>query len=361
MGLRDIALAATITLAASCGSSQVAPKTPREDPPINMSICTVQSNNYSGTDIRFCAEDNSDDLQQRLELIGLIKRYGQDRLGLVASENYLQYVSPRQASEQRMFILYATPEFIIPNEWESLRVRSNGANQCDGDDPCHLWAFNVDDLQDERRYYDHRGFDTYWHTTTNFGSGADITHFLFDQPITWWVNTVFHEEFHHDRRINQVHWDSYVEESLATAFGRVMAVYFIEENWGQNKMLDYSMIQEARDRIESRRVHAEFVNRYVTELRNIYNSDESIARINQQRDACVSRAEDERRSVNNAYLWHEHAYSIMYPIAADIAMHCSRDEFVEIMRITPARRSAAILHLESNLARLTQSSGLSSP
>lgn len=296
-------------------------------------------------------------LRPYFSLIAQVKNYT-DHLGMFVSNNYAQFEPPQ--SERRLFWLFITPSDHIPmTEPTRVQVRENGANRCDP--PCHLANDGIDNLLDEQEYYDGQGFHTHRREIVNFSMGANVTEEFLAQSAIVNISTLFHEEFHHDRSMNQTHFDSYVEEGLATAFGRVMAVHFIEDHLEQNVMLDYGMIQEARDRIQTRQDYSEFINRYVMELRSIYDGDLPIAQMQLQRDACLARAEEERTSVNNALLWHEHAYTMLYPLAADIGLHCSRDEFVEIMRDTPAHLDEAVFYLESNLARLTRSSDRSSP
>lgn len=350
MGLQDIVLAASIALSVSCGSSQATSETPEfMDSDTDVSICTIESRNYHGTDIRFCAEDNSGELQERLQLIGLIKRYGQNRLGLVPSRNYLQYISPRQASEQRLFMLFATPEFIIPIEWDSRRIRSNGSNQCREEGPCHLWAFNVDDLQDERRHYDHEGYDTYWRTTTNFGSGADITTDLFNQPLTWWINTIFHEEFHHYRihHTGQQDWDPWVEESLANAFAQAAALAFIPANEETVEMFNEETTQQIQEQVAQQYDRAAFINNYTDRLNEVYSLDANDNEKRRLREIIFSEAEMlGNRQINNAYLWGTHPYTNMMDLALSIYIqNPDIQEFARILREAPHERAAARAYL----------------
>jgi len=310
-----------------------------------MAACTETTRNYHGTPITFCQEDDSDALQERLDLIGRIKRYGQNRLGLIPSRNYLRYASPRQATARRLFMLYTTPEFVIPDRWEPSRhVRSNGTNRCEEEGPCYLWGYDVDDFHDERRHYDDEGYDTYWRTTTNFGSGADITDELFDQELTWWISTVFHEEFHYARmragRRNA--WDPWVEESLASAFGHAAGLEFIRSSQNDVDLLDDDTVTDAEEQLVRQLERAAFINEYTDRLNALYHRDIPGEVKRDMRDGILQEAGLlGGRPINNAYLWGTHPYTNLLDLALAVYLrNPDIEEFACILRGAPVQRDA---------------------
>ncbi len=344
MDLRNIILSCMAALALNCAGPQMTPSMRRQEE--SAPACTETAHDYHGTRITFCEEDDSPALQERLDLIGRIKRHGQEHLGLVRSRNYLRYVSSRQAAARQLFMLFATPEFVIPAHWEpSRRVTSNGTNRCGEEGQCHLWDFNVDNLHDERRYYEGIGYDTYWRTTTNFGSGADITQNLFDEPLAWWINTVFHEEFHFARmqRDSRTAWDPWVEESLAFAFGQAAALDFIRTHQGEAGMLNERAIVDAEEQLERQRRRAAFINECTDRLNNHYRRDMSDhLKRGIREDILEHAAIISGREINNAYLWGTHPYTNLMDLALFVYLKDPDIEaFARIMRNAPSERDAA--------------------
>lgn len=287
-----------------------------------------------------CKADINKDLIEKMELVAAVKKYAQEQLGFKQTDNYREYKNNKDEKPVTHYRLYVTPRWDIPNEWGSSYhyILDNGRHEIRIRKPTILKS-TVDDLLDEKAYYEARGHDVYWRSYTSFGGGCNLAPEFFEQEILQQIEDVFHEDFH--VIIDEKKLNNKIEESMATVFGKVATIEFAKKHLGEDEY------DRAKERLEWRVEYTKEMLGCMNKLRELYKKGLSLDEMLEEKKEIIEAA---KYKINNASLWDEMPYVTHFLLAYKVyEKHPDLKELVKIFMNAPQKEEEAVEYLKSFL------------
>lgn len=330
---------------------------------------TIESH---GTLFYACEEDLTPRVEETIQLLGRVKEYEQDVLGMHATGNYRQYASQsHEASAPAIsYRLYVAPKFKLGLAPEFIAIPERREYRALVEKPVMLYSNPgplVDDLADEELFFRENGYDTYRRVMTDFSSpgetiqGANITPGFVGSSPEWQIITEIHEGYHYNDRLFWGHGDRFegLKESIVTMEGYAGAIDFIKLEYGEGSETYAKTLKKLADWSE----FAYLMNKSYAILSNLYVQDitsgemesrkqEILAGLNAQASALDYRPE---APLNNAVIEGYIPYTRLFPIVYRVYQsHPDIREFAEIMRAVPDAEQEGIDYLEQQAGGVLQ-------
>ncbi|MBU2638765.1 MAG: hypothetical protein KJ955_07365 [Nanoarchaeota archaeon] len=325
---------------------QLAAENPfNSQPSSNMGCEETQTFTFYGSTFHACKDDVNQQLLNTFTLIGKIKQYEKEVLGLEETLNYLEYRSNRPGMEPTTVYLLS----IVPENDTALDAVVVGiATDREYREPLTVATrlnSTVDDLLDEEAYYRAQGYDVYRRATSNFGLGCYLTPELMQRATEAIIAVVLEEDFHSNVRKN---WHKYpkpdVEESTANLVSHAGAVEIVSQYIGEDTEIYRSAVKALEDYKRFSLFVVDAYNDYEAILTGGH-ADEERQRLT---DELFERVKKTWPSITNpAALSDRLPYTRLFPLAYAVYEHQDNVRaFVDLMKEMPDSEYSAIGYME---------------
>lgn len=302
-------------------------------------------------------------LKEKLKFIDDVVKFGEEKLGLEESPHYKNYIDPLPP-EENLYILSVTLPTLLPEHRteEYLNIDKNVEHQLIIKGSVYLNS-QVDNLQDEKKYYDGHGYDTHWRSTVNYNNnsnnrGSPITRFFLERNQLEQVQTIFHESCHYSVGKWVGELSSELDESACTAIANAGAEDYFKTKFGKNS----SQYQEAVQASEGYKNYSHIINHTYEDLHTIYdNVNLTFKEKLEKREIVFNKLKktigwDE---INNAVLWSRRPYTKYYPLISELHFSHENDvkKTINIVKNCPDQIDSALLYFFDRLGNRRLESG----
>jgi len=296
---------------------------------------TVQSFEMGDTDITPSLETN-------LQRIADVKNISVNDLGFSPSNNYLRFTT----SPRKSFSLYITPKTVLPEErMNYIQLEEDTDYRTLSHEPMIIWSY-VDDLSDEKDWYEKNGFDVFRVASADFddGNGCDLYPGFFKVNAGKQISLVLHEDWHHTfkgKHIVKPHRE--INESSASAIGYLGAVELTERLHGRGSEEHI----QATQNLELWEHEMDAINLAYHRLSTIYHSDVGDSEKFSRRQEVFDDLETQGYSFNNARLWRQRAYAKHKDILVRAFNKAGgMKKFIDVLTGLPRTNDSAIVYLD---------------
>lgn len=269
----------------------------------------------NGTKFYACKEDISEELIDNMELIADVKKYARDKFGFLPSLNYLVY---QEKNPKVSYSLTITPKTKLSDKYKYVSIKKKEEHRKKYNKTTKLGS-QIDDLLDEKEYYKSKGYDIYYKATSNFNdkSGCNLSLDWFKRSLIKKISVIFHEDWHYYVDIKKPKLDNNnsLEESAAVLIGRAGAVDFVREKYGESSK-EYI---EAEKNLKYWYDYSLFINKYYTQLDNLYYSNISKKKKLDKKDKILKNAGNEGfGKLNNSTIVGKRPYTKHFPLMYEV-------------------------------------------
>lgn len=285
-----------------------------------------------------CEKDVNPELIKKLEYVAAVKKYGIEKMGMKKTKNYQVYKDGTDEVPVTLYRLYIVPKTEIPQVWVGCRIIEEDGEHQPVIEKADIFCSTEDNLLDEKKHYSKIGFDTYKRDITSFVSpsvSCNSNPDFLEQPKAEQANDILHEKFH--VIVNQ---ESSLEESFATLLGRVGAVGFTAEYFGE----DSEEHQEAKKNLEWKLKYSKNIIETNAKLLKLYGENISLEEKLAKKEEILIES---KYTHNNAQLWDRLPYTKNFHLVYEVyKKHPDLKELVRIFANCPPTEKEGIRYLK---------------
>ncbi|MDP3698345.1 MAG: aminopeptidase [Nanoarchaeota archaeon] len=279
-----------------------------------------------------------------------VRRFAIEHLGMEQDSKHYTWFTEKQDNGHTLYILSITEKTILPTsriaKVEELDKLS--AYRADIKEFLYLES-EVDTLEDERDYYNKKGYDTNWRSVTDYHTyggkeGSPITLDFLKSTPEYQAKVVVHELCHGFVEKNiKAGFASSLDESFCSMVGYAGAAeYFTYKNLPE----EHTKAVKAFDHYHT------FAEKFVVsfeKLQRLYHEGLSQDEMLKRRAALFAEAEEFMGGeVNNALMWSWHPYLFNYPLMHTVytVQGDSVPKIMQKMRHCPENEEKALKYIQ---------------
>ena len=265
--------------------------------------------------------------KENVSFIKDVRKFGVEQLELYECSQHYTWFDNSTKSEHTAYILTITKPTVLPKSRMAKHQFLNYFSfyRADVSDFLYLDS-EKDDLTDERDYYQEKGLDVYWRSTTNYNKegGSPITPSFLAWSRVHQVQAVFHETCHATFEQAVSSFSSELDESFCNLVGYAgTAEYFQAEALQKKGTLEeqkaVAELAEAEHSMVRHKDFSEHILSFYQQLQTLYESDAPYQKKMEERKKIFEAAKPfVGEEVNNAVLWDRYPYVAHFPLMVQL-------------------------------------------
>ena len=250
-----------------------------------------------------------------------VRKFGIEHLELYEHSRHYTWFGEDAGKEHTLNILTITDPTVLPKSWDE-KYNFLGYFSFYRDDVSGFLYLSSekDDLTDERDYYQEKGFDVYWRSTTHYSGrgsekGSPITPSVLNFSRVDQARAVFHETCH-DTVKHSIgrYFSSELNESYCSLIEYAGAVEYFQKKHLQKR----GSLEDYDEAVRSFHLEQDFANKVIStysRLHSLYQSNKSLPKKMEERKKIFEDAKPfVGEEVNNAVLWDRYPYVAYFPL-----------------------------------------------
>jgi len=236
-----------------------------------------------------------------LEEIKLIEHWGEERLGLPVSDNFIVYDTNFETNH----VIYYSQKLRLPKDYSNMIGKSFNTEK---------EAFAM------KKQLEEQGFDVFYRTMEASSNSPTVSRALLESKLKRRIETVLHENMHDyiDYAMNEEFFPVDFNEAFACVVGDYGALEYLKEKYGQNSDEHKQTIDDINKEYEHTKLIIEYYNKLDNLLKSKLTDEEKLDRkeklmneLTQKRSELLGR---EAEKLNNPGLATYMTYSRYVPL-----------------------------------------------